>query len=502
MSTPQAATPLATLLDTLRDRFLGRDHQLFINGRWTPARSGETFDVLDPATGRPLARAAAGAAADIDDAVRAARAALSGPWGRLSHAERTKLLLKLADAIEANADELALIETLDAGNPLKSTRHVDVAMAIDSLRYNAGWATKLAGETALSLEQSRSFTFTLREPIGVAGLITPWNAPFLMAINKIGPALAAGCTVVHKPAELAPLSALRLAQLVEEVGFPPGVVNVVTGFGDTAGQALVDHPDVDKISFTGSTRVGRSIVTASAAHMKRVTLELGGKSPVVVFPDADIEAATQATARTIFFKTGQYCMAGTRLFVHESVFDRVASGYEALAAKLKIGPGIEPDTDMGPIISEKQLERVLGYIDAGRRDGAEVRFGGKRIARDGWFVEPTLLTNVRPDMSVFQDEIFGPVLCATPFRDPSELDAIARLANDTSYGLAANIWTRDVSTAIGIARRIKAGNISINGGLREQPMPLGGYKQSGLGREGGREGVEAYTALKIVSIGV
>ncbi len=498
-----AVSQLTPRLDSLTATFLARPHRLFIDGGWTPARSGELFDVLDPSTGTRLAQAAAGDAADIDAAVKAARTAFqSGPWPKLSHAERGKLLLKLVDAIERNADELALIETLDGGNPLRSTRHVDIAMAIESLRYNAGWTTKLTGETALSSPQSRSFTFTLREPLGVIGAITPWNAPFLMAVNKIGPALAAGCTVVLKPAELAPLSALRLAQLVEEVELPPGVLNVVTGYGSTAGQALVDHPDVNKISFTGSTRVGKSIVTGSAAHMKRVTLELGGKSPVIILPDADIEAATQATARTLFFKTGQFCMAGTRLFAHEAVFDRFARGFEELAQKVKIGPGIAPDTEMGPIISEKQIDRVMGYVDAGKRDGADVVVGGKRLARDGYFVEPTLLANVRPDMSVFQDEIFGPVLCATPFKDAGELDRLAQLANDTSYGLAANIWTRDLSTALGLARRIQAGSIVVNGGAREQPMPFGGYKQSGVGREGGRAGIEAYTEVKIVSIGL
>ncbi|HET7133846.1 MAG TPA: aldehyde dehydrogenase family protein, partial [Gammaproteobacteria bacterium] len=305
-----AVSSLTPQLDSLRAGFLARDHRLFVNGRWVPAQSGATFEVLDPSTGQRLARAAAGEAADVDAAVKSARAALeTGAWPKLAHTERAKLIFKLADAVERHADELALIESLDGGNPLRSTRNVDVHMAIESLRYNAGWATKLTGETALSSPQSRSFTFTLREPIGVVGAITPWNAPFLMAVNKIGPALAAGCTVVLKPAELAPLSALRLAELVEEIGFPPGVLNVVTGFGHTAGQALVDHPDVNKISFTGSTRVGKSIVTGSAAHMKRITLELGGKSPVVVFPDADIEAATQAVSRTIFFKTGQFCMA-------------------------------------------------------------------------------------------------------------------------------------------------------------------------------------------------
>ena len=498
-----AVSPLNPRLEALRTGFLARDHKLFVDGRWAAAQSGQSFDVLDPATGSRISRAAAGEAADVDRAVKAARNAFqSGPWPRLTHAERAKLILDLAAAVERNADEIALIETLDGGNPLRSTRNVDVAMAIDSLRYNAGWATKLTGETALSQVPSRSFTFTLREPIGVVGAITPWNAPFLMAVNKIGPALASGCTVVLKPAELAPLSALRLAELIEEIELPPGVVNVVTGYGATAGQALVDHPDVNKISFTGSTRVGKSIVTSSAAHMKRVTLELGGKSPVVVFPDADIEAATRAISRTIFFKTGQFCMAGTRLFAHEKVFDQIASGFEDLAAKVKIGPGIAPDTEMGPIISEKQLERVLGYIDVGKKQGAEVVTGGERIARDGYFVQPTLLANVRPEMSVFQDEIFGPVLCATPFGDASELDRLAQQANDTSYGLAANIWTRDIGNAIGLARRIQAGNITVNGGAREQSMPLGGYKQSGIGREGGRDGVEAYTELKIVTIGL
>jgi phenylacetaldehyde dehydrogenase len=498
-----AVASLTPQLDALRAGFLARAHRLFIDGRWVAAQSGQTFDVLDPSTGTRIAQAAAGEAADIDAAVKAARAALeSGPWSRLAHTERAKLIFKLADLVERQADEIALIESLDGGNPLRSTRNVDVNMAVESLRYNAGWATKLAGETALSLPRSASFTFTLREPIGVVGAITPWNAPFLMAVNKIGPALAAGCTVVLKPAELAPLSALRLAQLIEEARLPPGVVNVVTGYGHSAGQALVDHPDVNKISFTGSTRVGKSIVTGSAAHMKRVTLELGGKSPVVVFPDADIEAATQAISRTIFFKTGQFCMAGTRLFAHEKVFDEIARGFEDLAAKVKIGPGIAPDTEMGPIISQKQLDRVLGYIDAGKQQGAEVVTGGKRIERDGYFVQPTLLANVRPEMSVFQDEIFGPVLCATPFADASELGRLAQQANDTTYGLAANIWTRDVGNAIGLARRIKAGNITVNGGAREQSMPLGGFKQSGIGREGGREGVEAYTELKIVTVGL
>jgi phenylacetaldehyde dehydrogenase len=490
-------------LDCLHTGFLAHPLQLFIGGKWLPAQSGQTFAVLDPSTGRDIAQAAAGDAVDVDLAVRAARKAFqAGPWPSMSHAERGKLMLKLADAVERHADELALLESLDGGNPVRMTRHIDIAMAIDSLRYNAGWTTKLTGSTALSSAQSRSFTYSLREPVGVVGAITPWNAPFLMAVNKISPALAAGCTVVLKPAELAPLSALRLGQLLEEIGLPPGVVNIVTGFGAAAGQALVDHPDVNKISFTGSTRVGKSILMGAAANMKRVTLELGGKSPVIIFPDADIEAATAATTQTIFFKSGQFCAAGTRLFAHRKVFDRVVQGFADRARKLKVGPGVAADTEMGPIISQKQVERVMSYIGAGKSQGAEIVTGGSRIERDGYFVEPTLLANVRPDMSVFQDEIFGPVLCAMSFSDTDELDRLAALANDTVYGLAANIWTRDLSMAHGLARRIQAGTITVNGGSREQPMPFGGYKQSGLGREGGREGVEAYTEIKTVSIGL
>lgn len=498
-----ASSSFTPLLDQLRRGFLARAHLLFINGKWVPAQAGGTFAVIDPATGKELALAAAGEAADIDLAVKAARHAFrKGPWPSLSHAERGKVLLKLADAIERNADEIALLESLDGGNPVRSTRHVDIVMAIDSLRYNAGWTTKLTGETSLSSVAARSFSYTLREPIGVVGAITPWNAPFLMAVNKIAPALAAGCTVVLKPAELAPLSALRLGQLCEEIGLPPGVVNIVTGIGSAAGQALVDHPDVNKISFTGSTRVGKSILAGAALNMKRVTLELGGKSPVIIFPDADIEAATQATSQTIFFKTGQFCAAGTRLFAHEKVFDRVVEGFAERARKVRVGPGIAPDTDMGPVISEKQLERVLHYIGAGSSAGAELVTGGKRVDREGYFVQPTLLANVRPDMSVFQDEIFGPVLCAMSFSDAAELDRIADLANDTAYGLAANIWTRDLAAAHGLARRIQAGTITVNGGGKEQPLPFGGYKQSGLGREGGREGIEAYTEVKTVAIGL
>jgi phenylacetaldehyde dehydrogenase len=497
-----AATPISARLDTLKSRLASAPKRLLIAGEWREAESGETFEVLDPSTGAVIAKAAAGDARDIALGVAAARRAFEGgAWPRLAHTERARLLLALADAVEAEADDLALLESLDGGNPVRSTRAVDIAAAVESLRYNAGWATKLTGDTALSSAQGRSFSYTLREPVGVVGAITPWNAPLLMAVNKLAPALAVGCTVVLKPAELTPLSALRLGELIQDAGFPAGAVNIVTGFGATAGQALAEHPGVNKISFTGSTRVGRSILAAAAGNLKRVTLELGGKSPVIVFPDADIEAATAAASATIFFKTGQFCAAGTRLFAHGKVFDRVMQGFSERARKLKVGPGTSPETEMGPIVSAKQLDRVMEYIDAGASQGAEIVTGGRRMNGPGFFVEPTLLAGVRPDMSVFQEEIFGPVLCGMPFAD-DDLDAIARLANDTSYGLAASIWTRDIRVAHALARKIQAGTISINGGVKEMPLPFGGYKQSGIGREGGRDGIHEYTEIKTVSIGL
>ncbi len=495
-------SPAADRFETAVTGFLAKTHRLFIGGQWVPAQSGETFEIVDPATGGLLSQAASGGAADIDAAVAAARKAFqSGPWSKMRSAERTLLLNRLADAIEARIDEIALLESLDGGNPLKSVRHVDLAMAVAGLRYQAGWSTKLAGETPLSAAEVAGFSYTLREPIGVAGLITPWNAPFLMAVNKLGAALAAGCTCVLKPAELAPLTALRLGELIAEVGFPDGVVNIVTGFGAVAGQALVDHPDVNKISFTGSTRVGKSILQGAAGNMKRVTLELGGKSPVIVFPDADLPRAAAAIANEIFFKTGQFCAAGTRLFVHAKAFDAVVGDIAERARRIKVGPGTSPDTDMGPIISQKQLDRVTGYIEAGSRQGAEIVTGGERIAGDGYFVQPTILANTSAGMSVVEDEIFGPVLCAMPFSDERELDRLAAMANNTSYGLAAKIWTRDLGTAHQMARKLQAGSIVINGGGGEGPSPFGGYKQSGLGRENGREGVLSYTEIKSVSIG-
>lgn len=394
-----------------------------------------------------------------------------------------------------------MLESLDGGNPLASLRRIDIAMAIDSLRTIAGWSDKIAGEVPMVPARAGGMSYVLREPVGVVGAITPWNAPFLMAVHKIAPALAMGCTVVLKPAELTPLSALRLGELVMEAGFPAGVLNIVTGFGPGAGQALAEHPDVNKLSFTGSTRVGRSILAASGINMKRVTLELGGKSPVIVMPDADIDRAADHVANEITFKTGQYCAAGTRLLVHASVHDSFMAAVSRALSIKRVGAGLDPETDMGPIISQSQLERVLSYVEQARSDGATVALGGERLDRPGYFVAPTILSEVSPTMSVFRDEIFGPVLSATRFEDAADLDAIAASANDSDYGLAAKIWTHDISAAHGLARRIQAGSIAVNGGGPGGRLPFGGFKQSGLGREGGREGMLAYTEVKSVSIG-
>jgi phenylacetaldehyde dehydrogenase len=487
--------------DVLKRALQGRPRQLLIGGRWVSAASGQTLDVFDPATGEVFAQAAAGGAQDIDLAVKAARQAFEkGPWRSTPPSERARLLWKLSDAIEANAAELAMLETVDNGMPLWLAQMWNIPKAVDCLRYYSGWPTRLTGETLPVSTPGEYHTYTRKEPIGVVGQIVAWNMPFGMAVGKIAPALAAGCTVVLKPAEQTPLSAIRLGELIQEVGFPDGVVNIVTGTGESAGRPLVEHADVDKIAFTGSTAVGKSILAAAGGTLKRVTLELGGKSPVFVFPDADLEAATTAAANGIFINTGQICAAGSRLFVHERVYDRVIAGVVARAKSLKIGPGAEADTFMGPVVSPRQLERVTGYVRAGQEQGAEIVSGDQALPEKGYFVRPTVLSNVRPEMSVMREEIFGPVVCALRFGD-EDLDAIASVANDTSYGLSAYIWTSNVSTAHKLASRIKAGSICVNGGAgMDFTMPFGGFKQSGLGREHGREGAEAYTETKTVSI--
>jgi phenylacetaldehyde dehydrogenase len=479
--------------------FLARPHPLLIDGKFVPALSGETFDVINPASGEIFAKAAAGGVADIDLAVRAARRAFdSGPWSSTNPAGRRNLMWKLADALDKHAEDIATLESLDNGMPLMMARGM-VAGAAECLRYNAGWAGKINGETP-TISAPSHHVYTLREPVGVVGAITPWNVPLIMEVAKIAAALAAGCTVVLKPAELTPLTAIRLAELIVEVGFPPGVVNVVTGFGDPAGKALVNHPEVDKISFTGSTLVGKSIVAAAAGNLKRVALELGGKSPVIVFPDADLERATAGAAEGIFRNAGQICVAGSRLYVHKKVFDQVVGGVVERARMLKVGPGLEPETQMGPLISQRQLERVSGYVQSGSDQGAEIVIGGQRVGGKGYFMQPTVLAETNRDMRVVQEDIFGPVVCAMPI-DDDDLDRIVRVANDTEYGLSSHIWTRDISLAHKLARRIKAGTVRINGGIGlDYAMPFGGYRQSGWGRENAREGVEAYTEVKTVSV--
>ena len=492
---PARSEPLA-----LVGSFLARTHALFIDGKFVPAQSGETFDVINPATGEVFAKAAAGGAADIDLAVKAARRAFeSGPWSSMNASGRRNLMWKLAEALEKNADEIATLESLDNGMPLTMARFM-VAGGAECLRYNAGWAGKINGETP-SIAAPNHHVYTLREPIGVVGAITPWNVPLAMEVNKVAAALAAGCTVVLKPAELTPLTAIRLAELIAEVGFPPGVVNVVTGFGDPAGKALAVHPDVDKISFTGSTVVGKSIVAAAAGNLKRVALELGGKSPVIIFPDADLERATIGAADGIFRNAGQVCVAGSRLYVHKKVFDEVVGGVVERAKALKVGSGMQPDTQMGPLISQKQLDRVSGYVQSGTEQGAEIVVGGKRVeGNKGYFMQPTVLAETNRDMRVVKEEIFGPVVCAMPI-DDEDLDRIVKIANDTEYGLSSNVWTQNISLAHKLARRIKAGTVRINGGAGiDYAMPFGGYKQSGWGRENSREGVEAYTEVKSVSV--
>ncbi len=428
--------------------------------------------------------------------MRAAHRALDGPWSRLAHAGRQRLLLRLADLVEARAEEIALLDTLDNGKPFRDALQVDVASALEDLRECAGWATKLNGESVRS-PSGDAHGYTVREPVGVAGLIVPWNYPFMIAVSKVAPALAAGCTAVLKPAEQTPLSALLLGELALEAGFPEGVLNIVTGEGD-AGAALVEHPLVEKISFTGSTEVGKEIVRAAAGTLKRVTLELGGKSPVVIFPDADLDVAIPGAARAIFANAGQVCVANSRLYAHSDVFDDVVAGIARRAAEIRVGPGVEATSEMGPLVSQEQLDRVAGYIATGRSEGARIVAGGERIGERGYFVEPTVLVGASREMRVMREEIFGPVIAAQSFAD-ADLRAIAAEANDTTYGLAAYVWTRDVGTAHRMASLIKAGSVRVNGGYAPG-LPFGGYKQSGWGRENGRLGVEAYTEIKSVAI--
>jgi phenylacetaldehyde dehydrogenase len=496
-----ATIPVDSRLNSKTAEFFSRQQRMLIDGRFVLAASGKTFPVYNPATGEVVAQVPEAETEDVDRAVIAARRAFDeGPWTRkMSNSERGQLLWKLADLLQANLEEFAEIESLDNGKPLSVARVADVPLAVDMFRYMAGWATKITGST-LSFSSPGAFhSYTMREPIGVVGQIIPWNFPLLMAAWKLAPALAAGCTVVLKVAEQTPMSGLRLAELFDQAGFPPGVVNILTGYGEGAGAPLAAHPLVDKIAFTGSTEVGKLIVKASAGNLKKVSLELGGKSPAIIFPDADLERAIPGTASAIFFNQGQCCCAGSRLFVHESVYDKVLQGVSDIAGGINMGPGLDPQTGMGPLVSEEQFDKVTAYIDSGVKEGARVAAGGKRHGDRGYFVQPTVLTNTKPNMKVVREEIFGPVVCAESFSD-ADLDRMAREANDTIYGLAASVWTRDLSTAHKMARRIRSGTVWINcHNVFDASLPFGGYKQSGWGREMGEEVLHNYTEVKAVT---
>lgn len=482
--------------------FAAQKHALFIGGRWVEPVEGRSFDTHDPATMARLAQVAEAREADVDAAVRAARGAMDcSDWRDMKPAARARLLNRLADALEANADEFAALETLDNGMPRGDARYFHIPHAIETLRYNAGWATKLNGETIALSGMGDWHAYTLREPVGVVAQIVPWNAPLAMAVAKVAPAIAAGCAVILKPAEETPLTALRLAHLVAEVGFPDGVFNLLTGFGEGAGAALTAHPGVDKVTFTGSTEVGRLVLRAAAGNFKRVTLELGGKTPVIVLPDADPARAIQGAARSIFTNAGQVCNAGSRLFVHDRLFDEVVEGVARIADAMKLGSGLDADTQMGPVISAAQRDRVRGYVRQGIEAGAALQAGSRAVDDGGYFVAPSVLTGTSAEMAVRREEIFGPVLCAMPFGD-ADLDRIAAEANDTDYGLGAVLWTNDLSAAHRLARRIKAGTVRVNGGGLDPALPFGGFKQSGWGRENGREGIEAYTETKAVAIAI
>jgi phenylacetaldehyde dehydrogenase len=487
--------------------FLAEKHQLLIGGRWLPAASGESFAVENPARESVIAQVARGGSEDIDRAVRAARAAFEeGAWRRITPSERGKLIWKLADLIEARTEEFAQLETLDNGKPLAVARAADVALTVDHFRYYAGWATKIEGETipiTVPYTEARFLDFTLREPVGVVGQIIPWNFPLLMAAWKLGAALACGNCVVLKPAEQTPLSALLLGQMTCEAGFPDGVVNIVTGFGD-AGAALAAHDGVDKVAFTGSTEVGHEIVKASAGNLKRVSLELGGKSPSIVLDDADLELAAEGVAGAIFFNHGQCCCAGSRIFAGPKVREELTERVAEIAKNTKLGDGFDPETAMGPLVSGEQYDRVCNYIASGEEQGAKLLVGGRQRPRGldrGYFVSPTIFSDVRGDMSIVREEIFGPVVVVQPFEDPEEVVA---KGNETDYGLAASVWTRDVSKAHKIAAGLRAGTVWINcHNIFDAAAPFGGYKQSGYGREMGRHALELYTQVKnvIVNLG-
>ncbi len=479
-----------------------RQKQILIDGVWRDAGSGQRFETFDPASGRLLAELAEATASDVDEAVASARAALiSKEWKGMTPSARGKLLWKIAELIDAHVEELAELETLDQGKSFRTGRFGEIPASVEQFRYFAGFCTKILGTTiptsiAYQPEGREIFAYTTREPVGVVAAITPWNSPMLMAAMKLAPALAAGCTVVLKPAEETSLTAIRLVELMLEAGLPKGVVNLVTGFGEVVGAALTAHPEVDKVAFTGSTEVGKLIVSAAQGNLKKLTLELGGKSPAIVMPDADMALAIPGIARGIFSNSGQVCVAGSRVYAHRAVYDAVVEGLSKAATALTLGHGLDAGTDLGPLVNRKQADRVAGFIAEGRSEGAEITSGGNQTGEFGTFFEPTVVTSVRPDMRMMREEIFGPVVAVTPFDDPEE--AIA-YANDSPYGLAGSVWTQDLSSAHRLAARVKAGTIWINCHSYFSPeLPKGGHKQSGWGYENGAPGLENYLETKTV----
>jgi phenylacetaldehyde dehydrogenase len=480
---------------------LSRKPALFVNNEWVASSHDATIAVEDPSSGKEVCRIVDASDKDVDRAVAAARAAFDdGRWSGLPAMQRERTMNRLADLMEAHADELAEIEAIDNGKPKGMAAAVDIPGAMSQLRFMAGWASKVGGEVLqpYTMPTGAVFSYTVKEPIGVCAQIVPWNFPLLMACLKIAPALAAGCTIVMKPAEQTSLSTLRLADLIAEAGFPAGVINIITGNGHTAGDRMVKHPDVDKVAFTGSTEIGKLINRNATDTMKRVTLELGGKSPVVIMPDVNVAEVAPGAAGAIFFNAGQVCVAGSRLFAHRSIFDKVIEGMAEASAFWAPRPSLDPEAHMGAIISKEQHDKVMGYIEAGKRDGASVAIGGDAPTADGYFVNPTILVDVNPQMSVVREEIFGPVVVAQRFDD---LDEVAKAANDTCYGLGAGIWTKDVSAMHKLASKIKSGTVWGNcHAVIDAALPFGGYKESGIGREQGRQGVEAYLETKTVII--
>ena len=471
--------------------------KLLINNQWVSSESGKTFATINPSTGEEICQVAEADAPDVDKAVKAARAAFEGPWRKMHASERGRLLYRLADLIEANADELARIETLDSGKPLSIARAVDVAKTVACYRYFAGWADKVQGKT-IPIDGD-FFCYTRHEPIGVVGQIIPWNYPMLMQSWKLAPALATGNTVVMKPAEQTPLSALRIGELILEAGYPDGVVNLLPGFGPTAGAALARHMNVDKVAFTGSTEVGRLIMTAAAqSNLKRVTLELGGKSPNIIFEDTDLDAAVEGAHLGIFVNQGQSCCAGSRVFVEEKIYHQFVEKSVARAAKRRVGNPLDPTTDQGPQVDQSQFDRIMGYIESGRNEGATLACGGERVGNRGYFIRPAVFTDVQDDMKIAREEIFGPVMSVIPFKD---VDEVITRANSTNYGLAAGVWTRDSKKAHAVANGVRAGTVWVNCyHVLDTRAPFGGFKQSGMGRELGEYGLQEYTEVKTVTV--